>query len=74
MQKTSSIIKNLAKFGAEHLYQAELVELDGYGLTAGGEQSAMPNAGSRSTAKVLPPSTQPDQRFVGGDYVDVVMK
>ena len=74
MLKTGAISKNLASHGPDHLDQAQLVELDGYGVTAGGEESAITYAGSRRTSKVMPPSTQSVQRFVGGDYVDVVMK
>jgi len=37
MQKTGAISKNLASHGPDHLDQAQLVELDGYGVTAGGE-------------------------------------
>ena len=74
MQKTGAISKNLASHGPDHLDQAQLVELNGHGVTAGGEQSAITDAGSRRTSKDRPPSTQSDQRFVGGDSVDAVMK
>ena len=74
MQKTGAISKNLASHGPDHPDQAQLVELDGYGVTAGSEQSAITYAGSRRTSKVMPPSAQSAQRFVGGDSVDAVMK
>ena len=41
MWKTGAISKDLASQGPDHLDQAQLVELDGYGVTAGGEQSAI---------------------------------
>ena len=74
MQKTVAISKILVLHGSDHLDQAQLVELDGYGVTAGGQQSAITYSGSWRTSNIMPPSTQSAQRFVGGDSFDAVMK